>query len=436
MGTSNCGRAVVIGGSIAGLFCARALATTYEQVDLFERDVFPDGPDARKGVPQGRHVHGLLVRGGDLAEAFFPGITQELERDGADILDFGRDVRWYHYGGWHTPTEVALRPVFCSRPFLEFHIRRRLAALPNVRLRDGYAATGLRVDHEQHVNGVRVNAGAGVQETLDADLVVDASGRGSMTPKWLTELGFTPPREEVLGADVYYATRCYRRPAAQPKRAWLVYPEPPSKIGGFVFPIEGERWTVTLFSLVDDRPPADPEEWLAFARRLPDGELFETFSAAEPLSDIVLHHTPPNRRRYYEQLRDLPEGLVVTGDAVAAFNPTFGQGMSVGAMDAEALQDEIDRGGTGPGFCARATRAIAQVVDNPWAIVTAEDLRFDGVEGQRSVGIRLTQWYMARVLRASNRDPKVYAAFLEVMNFKAPLTRLFQPGVAARALLG
>lgn len=405
------GKAVVVGGSMAGLLAAKACAESFEHVTVLERDDAAPRPEARKGVPQGRHVHALLARGNDVIETFFPGITDQLVADGAVPIDPGREMYWHHFGGWHVPVDAGFRWIFLSRPLLEHHVRRRLLESSNVEFRGGVGATAL-VERGGTIAGVAVRprTGHAEAETVEADLVVDASGRGSQAPKWFQKLGLPAPREEVLGADVYYATRIFKRTREQAPHVCVIYPEPPSKMGGFFFAIDGDRWIATLFGLVNVRPPTDSEGWFDYAKRLAEPEIFERVSKLEAITDAVAHHATPSRRRYFESA-DPPTGFIATGDAVAAFNPTFGQGMSVGAMDAEVLGEAAITSRDIGELCKSAQRGIGRVVDTPWEMATSEDLRFDEVEGERSWKRRLTQWYTGKVMRGdqpqSRNPPRV-----------------------------
>ena len=206
--------AIVIGGSMAGLVTARVLTDHFHQVTLIEKDDLPDTPISRKGVPQGRHLHALLAGGRTVLEQFYPGLTQAMVQDGAMTGDMGEMMRWYHYGDYKKPFTSGLQGVLMSRPLIEYHVRKRTLSLPNIRL---VAQTGVKElltdTSRSRVRGVRVEnrQSAGETQDLVADLVVDTSGRGSQTPRWLATLGYDKPTESEVNVNVGYATRTYRR---------------------------------------------------------------------------------------------------------------------------------------------------------------------------------------------------------------------------------
>ncbi|MDX1467586.1 MAG: hypothetical protein R3215_17990, partial [Halomonas sp.] len=206
--------AVVIGASLAGLFAARVLSDHFHRVTLLERDPVHDRPESRKGQPQTRHLHGLLAHGKNLIDHFFPGIEKSLVQGGAIVADMGAALRWFHFGDYRIQFDSGLRGMLMSRPFLEWHIRRRVLERPNVTLMDRCVAEGLSAtDDRARVTGVTVTdrLSDGRTTTMLADLTIDACGRGSPSPRWLGDLGYDPPREEEVTIRVGYATRLYRR---------------------------------------------------------------------------------------------------------------------------------------------------------------------------------------------------------------------------------
>ena len=196
-------RAVVIGASMAGLLAARVLADSYGQVTVIDRDELPETPTHRRGVPHGRHIHALAARGQQVLEELFPGLTAELVADGAPAGDMLTDARFYLSGHRLRQAHTGLMLLCASRPFLEGHVRARVRALPNVRFLDRCDVVGLATTPDgRRVTGVRVlrRADGSAEELLGADLVVDASGRGSRTPAWL-ERARLPPAGAGAGAD-------------------------------------------------------------------------------------------------------------------------------------------------------------------------------------------------------------------------------------------
>jgi len=429
--------AVVLGASMSGLLAVRALSGHFERITVVERDVLPEGDEVRKGVPQAAHAHGLLVSGYRVMDEYFPGMMDKLEALGAPVGDIVGDFLWFQYGRWKLRHDSGLRGITVSRPCLEAAIRGRIKALRNVTFVEG--ADGVRPTFDAatgRVTGFIVRPrDRSVQETLDADLVVDASGRGSQSPKWLEESGFGRPEEIAVKVNVGYATRIFeRRPGDLfNSMGGIVSGTPPAgtRAGG-VLAAERNRWVVTLGGIVGDYPPTNEEAWVAFAASLPVSAVRELVTSARPLTDIVSFRFPANQRRLYERMKRFPSGYLVTGDAVCSFNPIYGQGMSVAAIEAKALDDSLATGldGLWPRFYTQARK----IVDIAWAIATGEDLRFPQVEGQRPPGSRLLNRYLERVHAVASEDQTVCKKFFDVLNLLAPPSSLMSPRVAWRVL--
>lgn len=435
--------ALVIGGSMAGLMAARVLSTHFERVTLIERDTFADTPTARKGVPQGRHLHGLLKRGKDILEELFPGLSTTLMNAGAVSCEFGHDVYWHHFGGWKMDCGEGrgISSIFLTRPLLELEVRRRVLALGNVRIMDGHEVKGL-TSAGRRVMGALVRPHGGGDETnVAADLVADASGRGSSILRWLDAIGRSRPEESTVKVKVGYTSRIWRRPpeGTYPWKALYVIGGPAERHRlGAVMPIEGERWISVVAGQLEDYPPDDEEGMLAFARGLPVPDLANALSRAEPLSEISTYRFPSHQRRHFDRMKDFPEGLVVLGDAACSLNPIYGQGITTAALGAlslrECLVERRLQGGGVEGLSQRFQQALARVSDLPWMMSTGEDFREPAVQGDRPLGYGVLSWYTAQIHRAVHHDPVVLSAFLRVMNMVSPLSELLSPAVALRAI--
>jgi 2-polyprenyl-6-methoxyphenol hydroxylase-like FAD-dependent oxidoreductase len=432
---------------MAGLVTARVLADHFEQVSVVERDAIPDGPPApRKGVPQGRQLHGLLKRGSDVLEELFPGLTASLQEAGAHLFDFGDECAWYHGGGWKKHHPSGMMCLSASRPLIEAEVRRRVFALPGVERRDDCEVTALlTADGAARVSGVRVKRRDGQEETIAADLTVDASGRGSRLPRWLVELGYPRPRETVVEVDVAYAGRVYRAPEGRPApdrapHPWKMLYVIGGRRVGAVLAIEGGQYIAVLAGIAGDHPPADPEGFDAFVRSLPTGELHRVLGELEPVTDVERYKFPANLRRHYDELARLPEGLVAVGDSVASFNPLYGQGMTAAAVSALALSASLrdQRLSRGPGriegLSRRYFRAVSRTVDVPWDMTNGEDFQFPEVKGRRPLVYPAMRWYLDRVHRAVTVDTEVYGVFLRVMHMMDGPEKLLAPRTALRVL--
>jgi 2-polyprenyl-6-methoxyphenol hydroxylase-like FAD-dependent oxidoreductase len=433
--------AVVAGGSMAGLLATRVLADHFERVTLIERDVLPSNYEPRKGVPQGRHAHVLLVRGQGIMESFFPGLTEELCAAGAVLVGVP-EFAWLHAGHWRVRYHSDLSFLAMSRPLLEISIAKRVRALPNVTIQDGTRVEGLRHDHERRITGLHTSSVRPHRpaDEIEAELVVDATGRGSATPRWLKELQFDAPRVDQIAAPVTYATSTFRRVPPLPYWCSLVITGAPARRAGFIFGIEGERWLVSLSAFFDEPVPRSHEEFLTYARTLPTPELYEAIRHSQPLSDVVHYHLAGSVRHRYERLRHFPEGLIMVGDAVCSFNPVYGQGMTVSAIEAETLHHALatakQKGRLGSDFGQHWFRSIHPTIDVAWGSVQVEDYRFPELKDQRPYRIRPLQWYMERVHQATYRNPVVANQFYRVLNFLAPPTSLFRPRILAEVFAG
>jgi 2-polyprenyl-6-methoxyphenol hydroxylase-like FAD-dependent oxidoreductase len=421
---------------MAGLLAARALSAHFARVTVVERDPLPEGSDLRKGVPQAGHAHGLLASGYRVIDEYFPGIMDELAALGAPRGDVVGDFLWFQYGHWKLRHPMGLRGITVSRPCLEATIRMRVRALPNLTFLDGAAADVPTFDPAAgRVTGITVAPRGGAKQSLDADLVVDATGRGSHAPKWLEQWGYTPPECMTIKVDVGYATRIFERRPGDFFRSMgaVISGRPPDTTRyAAVLAAEPARWVITLAGALGDYPPTDPDAWLKYAASLPHPAVHDLAASARPLSDITAYRFPANQRRLYEGMKRLPQGFAVIGDAICSFNPIYGQGMSVAAMEAKALDDTLREGAEA--VPARFYKRAAKIADIPWAIATGEDLRFPQIEGRRPPGFGPVNRYLERVHAIASEDPVVCARFFDVLNLLAPPTAVLSPRIAWRVL--
>ncbi|TDC80463.1 FAD-dependent monooxygenase [Actinomadura sp. 7K507] len=428
--------AVVLGAGMAGLLAARALAGAYERVTIVERDEVGAGR-ARKGVPQGRHAHILLPRGQRILEELFPGVERELIGGGAVVADPGVDHRFTLGGHALVRRPGAERAVQASRPFLEQVVRGRVAALPGVRFADGRDVVGLLTDGPGRITGVEVMPRhlGGAAEEIRADLVVDAMGRAGRTRYWLERLGHGPVPQEEIRLGVGYATRPIRLPLdARVGKAVVVGPRPGQPKGMAMVAVEGDRYLLTVAGLdAANRPPTDEDGFRSYVRDLAPPDVFEAIDAAEPLDGVAAHRYSSDLRNRYERMKGLPEGLLVTGDALCSFNPVYAQGMTVACLEAEVLRDCLDEGRRG--LTRRYFRAAAKALNVPWRMAVAADLAMPEVEGHRGPAIRVMNAYVDRVQAAAARDTGIAERFFRVIGLVDPPPALMRPSIVARALL-
>jgi 2-polyprenyl-6-methoxyphenol hydroxylase-like FAD-dependent oxidoreductase len=439
-------RAVVVGGSIGGMLAARVLADHFDQVTVVERDHFPPGSESRPGVPQGRHLHFLLKRGLLTMDRYFPGVRADLLAAGSHQVDQGSDFSILYRSGWSPLKPIGLEMITFTRPLLESIVRRHLAVSPRVRFLEGFEAAGLVGDdarEAQGVRGVRIvprdrSEGAEAQ-VLEADLVVDASGRMSQAPQWLQELGYEAPVDSVVDAFWGYATRLYEQPEDF-KENWkilLLMNRPPYQPrAGIIQPVEGNRWLVTVAGVMHDFPPTDEEGFLQFAKSLSSSLLYKTIEHARPLTRVAGYRKTENRLRGYHLLKRMPRGFVALGDSVCCTNPVYGLGMTVAGLEAEALDEQLGASHRGRTLDPlKFQKAVAKLTDAPWALATSEDLRWPATKGgEITTKVKVMHWYIEQVFQLIPHNPEVYRRFQEVNHMLKGPEALFHPRVLGPVL--
>jgi 2-polyprenyl-6-methoxyphenol hydroxylase-like FAD-dependent oxidoreductase len=429
---SRSDHAVVVGASIAGLLAARALSDSFDHVTVFERDVLPSHPAARRGVPQSRQVHALLARGADGLEALFPGFLSDMARAGVPSGDGQADFAWYLDGHRMASATSGLPGYGATRPLIEMSIRDRVVALPNVSIVEGSEITGLLGENGRAV-GVRVRQrSSGTTELVSADVVVDAGGQGSRVLNWLRELDYPVPEESVVRTNVVYVTRHFKQEPGllDGRLGATVVPFPGQPRAGVVIRQEGDQFAVLLAGLLGDEPPTDDAGMLDFALSLAGNEVAEVLRAATPVDDAVKMRYPASTLRHFDTLDLLLEGLLVVGDALCSFNPIYGQGMTVAVLEAEMLQSLLAE--SRDGLSQRFFSAAAALLADPWGLASGGDLRFPEVEGERGPQDETINHYLEQFRVAAMVDPALGTAFLQVANMKAPVASLFSPELAER----
>jgi 2-polyprenyl-6-methoxyphenol hydroxylase-like FAD-dependent oxidoreductase len=432
-------RAVVLGASMGGMLAARVLADFYQTVTVVERDVLPDDPTNRRGVPQGRHAHALLRRGGQIIDELFPGILNELVAAGAPVLDDGDLSKiWMSVGGHQlirvgtARDQQAMTMYVPSRPFLECHVRRRLRAVPNVTILSGLDAAEMTSSADRNrVTGVRVvNRDSGAETELTADLVIDAMGRGAHTPNLLESLGYGRPIEDQIVMRTCYVSQPLRIPPGIVEQLVAVGAAPGRPTGMFLLGYENDTWIFTVFGMVGHEPPGDLAGMLSFAQEYTPAHVLAAVQAAEPLGEVIRHRMPSSQWRRYDKMKRFPEGLLVCGDAICSFDPIYGQGMTVSALDAVALRDCLVR--SRHDLARRYFRAAAKSIGVAWRMGAGSDLAFPEVQGQRSLSTRMTNRLADWVLTACESDAVVVEKFFRVNNLIDPPVRLMHPSFISR----
>jgi 2-polyprenyl-6-methoxyphenol hydroxylase-like FAD-dependent oxidoreductase len=425
--------AVVLGASMAGLLATRVLSESYDRVTVVDRDTLTGVVEPRRGVPQGPHAHGLLAKGHQILEELFPGLTTELtEQSDVPLGDLNGDIRWYFGGHRVAHGHYGLACISATRPILEAHVRARVAALPNVTIIEETDIVGVEATADRsRVTGATVQRhGATTPEFLPADLVVDASGRGSRTPVWLEEFGYERPFEEKIKVGLAYTTRHYKLKRDIFQGDLSINPVAgPGSPRGAIFsrikesdPLYAE---LSLAGMLGDHPPTDHEGFEAFAKSLPAPEIGDAISDATPLTDPVTFRFPASVRKRFERLTRFPAGLLVIGDAVCSFNPVYGQGMSVAAIEATTLRTLLGKGVVPAP--RKYFKAIAKVIDVAWDVAAGGDLANPEVEGKRTAKIKFGNSFNVKVIGAAMQDATVTDLFFRVACFVESPGAFFRP---------
>lgn len=434
-------KAVVVGGSIAGLLAARVLSEYFASVTIIERDRFPLCPEKRRGVPQSVQPHILLVRGYRIIEELFPGIGSQLSASGAPTIDWLQEFHYFARGGWsRNPDFVSNITSFtCSRPLLEWAVRKRLKEFRNIDFLEERRVIGLLGDsNHMLITGVKIHNAANQIEELSADLVVDASGRGSNAPQWFKNIQFPVPSETVINPFLGYATRRYKQPENFQSnwKVMLISQEAPGKNRlGYLAKIENGEWIATLGGYGYDFPPLEDKSFLEFASTLASPEFYQAIKEAEPVSPIYAHRATANRLRHYENI-EMPTGFVALGDAVCALCPVYGQGMTVSALSALELQSWLRSNKL---ITTRFQKRLAKSNALHWMLATQQDAQFlttSGVNRSEKPNFisQLMTWYSQRLMLSAHSDISLHTLFLEISHLlKSPLA-LYHPKVIWKVL--
>ncbi|MHC3472147.1 FAD-dependent oxidoreductase [Streptomyces sp. 7R007] len=440
------GVAVVLGGSHTGMLAAGALTGLAERVVVVERDELPPAPGPRKGLPQARHAHMLWSGGVRAMEELLPGITETLLDAGARRAPVTTDMVIFSAHGWFRRWPESHHVILAGRDLLDATVRARVLADERVEVLDGTEVLGLAGDAEA-VTGVRVRGRDGGERTIEAGLVVDATGRGSGAPRWLSDLGLPAPEPREVDTGLAYASRLYLAP--EPARAGFpvvsVQPDPrdggPGR-SGFLLPIEDGRWIVTVNGTRGGEPgPANAsgDDFVRFAREeLRHPLIGDLIDRAEPLSDVAFTRTTVNRRYFYERVRRWPENFTVLGDALAAYNPVYGHGLAVGAQSALLLRKLTARHGIGArGLSRRVQKAVARPVGAAWDLATGQDVFYPGAtEGGPTLRDRVLAAYVSRLMRTATGNGRIARRVTDVTSLERRAEVLLAPDVLLAAAVG
>ncbi|MGG3623036.1 glutamate synthase [Bacillus gobiensis] len=421
-------KAVVIGSGIAGKLAAKALSHLFQQVIIVEADQECKEKVPRKRVPQSYHPHVLLKRGEEAIETLFPGIVSQLIEDGSIVTNPTKDLKWHHFGYWKKRFSGELIMLQLSRPMLEWHLQRRVEEVPNIITRYETKTEQLLVNkHDNTIKGVRLRSlKSGLTEELDA------SGSSSKSIDWLQALD-VKVKEEKVKIQLFYATRLYSL-KIQEHPEWqslIISPSiPDNPYGAFIQTLEENRFSVTYSGYAKAQAPKTNEEFISYAKKLPVPDVLQFLEGAEPLSEIKIHRVPYQVRRRFDLVKNIPDGFLIIGDAHCRFDPLFGQGMSVAAMQALELKSSLlQTKKADKGFSQSLHKKISKIIDVPWEMATTEALRHPEVKGARTFLQPYKQWYSKRVYELSASEPEIYIRLVRVMNLIRSPLHLFHPKV-------
>ncbi|WP_280466052.1 FAD-dependent oxidoreductase [Nocardia brasiliensis] len=424
----------MVGAGITGLAVAAAISPYFESVVLVERDTVPEGEGFRPGVPQARHPHGLFVRGAQALEVLLPGLLKSMEEDGSPTFDLGEHTDMRIRGRTPHRLTLDLQMQTFTRNFLEYRMRRRVLNIPGIELKDGLVVSGLLHDatscrivgieaHETHSRA----AGANFPRAIYADLVVDASGRTSKLAHWLSSIGYKPPPPVISDSGLTYVSCVYPSAELLTPTCQFAYEFGGTK-GAAALEVENGRMMLLMIGTKGDSPPTNYEGFVEWSKGLTNPIYTKIASSAQPESGMRFYGLTSNRRFNYHQMRRWPERLIVVGDAQCSFNPVYGQGMTIGILNALALRDALARNsGTLDRFSRPFQRRVARMAFEPWMLAISQDAAYVQSSSDIPWSGRIASWYIGRVLDRIPDNPDLYRTFLQVFQMTRSPRVLLRP---------
>jgi len=431
--------AVVIGAGIGGLAAAAVLAGHFGHVTVLERDRLPVVSKPRPGAPQSNQLHALLGGGLQAFCDLFPGFDEDLTQAGAEMFRMGLDDRLELPGFDPFPArDFGLRFFSLSRPLLEFLIRRRIDWFANVLLRDQCRVLGLVAAADGSVTAVRCQQAGGSEEVVSADLVVDASGRGTPTLSFLQATGWPAVELSPSTSTGESVTATFAMTAGD--RGWkgvVTFPDAPADTrSGYLVPIEDSRWMALVSQRHGEAPPAEIDAFLDLARQLRTSTIHDVIKGAVPLGKIHRFAFPESVWTRYERLGDFPRGLLPLGDAVSRFNPVYGQGMTVAAQGALTLKHLLRARAGHPdplnGLGRAFILALQPLIETAWSTAAVPDFAHPPTRGERPPDLERSLHFTGALFRLAARDPGVHHLMMKVRHLLAPASALHDPDLVRR----
>ena len=438
------GRAIVIGGSIAGISSAKVLTETFGKVTVLEADPGHRRMEGRPGAAQGWHLHHLLIGGQRQLETIFPGVIDDMVEAGAFKVDMGEQYRLMLAGSWKKVAKTGIEIICAGRPLMEWCVRRRLDREPTIDYHYDSAVRDIVLDHDgQTVIGVVVEHD-GAERVVPAEFVVDAAGKNTPLPAILARHGFEAPEIDEDHINCFYSSMQHRVP---PERVWrdkvsvICYAQRPQQQHYAAQYFIDQSRTVMMTSLIGYNcytPPRNAQEFREFARLMPSQAIGDELDGLEPCSPVYNFRYPTMQRFRYEHVRRLPAGLVAVGDSYSSADPVSGAGMTKALLELNELRSLLrTKAPRDEKFVHRYYKKISKMSDLIWLVVREQNLRFawiENVKKKRPFYFRLHNWYVDRVLELIHEDPSMYRLYLMVTHFVEPPTALLRPRVVARVV--
>jgi 2-polyprenyl-6-methoxyphenol hydroxylase-like FAD-dependent oxidoreductase len=431
-------RAIVVGGGLAGLSAARALSDRFRQVVILDRDELPDSGTARPGVPQGKHPHALLGGGLEALEKLFPGFGGELRHAGAVSIDRGFDALYEIPGQDPWPRIRLDYPTYAlSRPLLELTLRRQVERLANVKAQAGCRVLNIiGQSNTGDATDIYYRTPDGHLETLQSDLIIDASGNGSLTLEFLKASGRTLPEETSIGVNMRYASALFDSANIKDnyKIAYTFPDAPEESRGGLIVPAENGTYQVVLVGRGQEIPPITEKEFLRYARNFRTPTVYDAIQHARRLTEITPFSFTESRWRHFAQVSDFPHGLLPIGDTICRFNPVYGQGMSVAAREASLLFDLLGRSDSDllSTLASEFLPKVENIIADPWAMSALPDFIYPETTGVRPENLEARLNFQKGLGQLAARDTAVFKLLMDVRNLFKPLTVLDDPSLADR----
>lgn len=426
--------ALVIGGGFAGILAARVLADFFRRVIVCEKDILANDALPRRGVPQGPHIHGPLLGTMQILSELFPALPTTLVTSGACMVNNGTEIRTFVRGKWIPQRDFGLLFPMQTRGLLEHVMRKQLSLTANVSTLQGCRVLGLSCRKDRIV-GIAVRDRRGRDATIEGDLMVDASGRGSRSRRWLADLGYDEPHVSQINVDVRYVSCLAKIP--------LGYPD--AHIGlrirkgartGTCFRVENDQWIVSLSGRFGDYPPTELGGFIQYAEVFTP-EIAQRIRAGG-IGQLSSYSFPSSLHWHYEAMPRFPDGFLPIGDTVMCLNPVYGQGMATAGYQARILAGELSRrrsagrdlNGLGENILPRC----AEVLEYPWMTVALGDFELDQTTGDRPADLDERARFARALAELADNDAEVHRISLRVQQLLDPPEALNRHGIRERVL--